>query len=87
MLGIHDVCCRNCGTATCKAQQVTAKNGHIYIYAWTRTRSGLAVDKNAPALVKFSFYKCYRGNQMLEHVRFLHVVQGNLVPNEGLRSP
>jgi hypothetical protein len=52
-----------------------------------RTRSGLAVDENAPTLIDFSLYECYRGDQMLKHVSFLHIVQGDLVSDDGLRSP
>lgn len=50
----------------------TTKNSQIC--ARTRTRSGLTVDKNAPALIKLGLYERYRGDQMLEHVSFLHVV-------------
>ncbi len=53
----------------------------------TRTRSGLAVDENAPTLIELSLYECYRGDQMLKHVSFLYIVQGDLVSDEGLRSP
>lgn len=66
VLGIHEVCCRNCRTAT---------------------RSGLAVDENAPTLIDFSLHECYRGDQVLKHVSFLYIVQGDLVSDEGLRSP
>jgi len=65
ILGIHDVCCRYCRTAT---------------------RSGLAVDENAPTLIELSLYECYRGDQMLKHVSFLYIVQGDLVSGEGLRD-
>lgn len=58
----------------------------INTYAGTRTRPGLAVDENAPALIELSLYECYRGNQMLKHVSFLYIVQGDLVSDEGLRS-
>ncbi len=57
------------------------------IYARTPTRSGLAVDKNAPTLIEVSLYECYRGDQMLEYVSFLHIIQRNLVSGEILRSP
>ena len=53
----------------------------------TRTRSGLAVDENAPTLIELSLYECYRRDQMLKHVSFLYIVQGYLVSDEGLRSP
>ena len=52
-----------------------------------RTRSGLAVDENASTLVKLSLYECYRGDQILKHVSFLYIVQGDLVSGEGLQSP
>jgi hypothetical protein len=45
------------------------------------------VNENAPALIEFSLYECYRGDQMLKHVSFLYIVQGDLVSGEGLRSP
>jgi hypothetical protein len=48
------------------------------------TRSGLTVDKNIPALIEFSLYERYRGDQMLEYVSVLHVIQGNLLTDEGL---
>jgi len=83
MLGIHDVCCYDSSTATCNAQ-VAAKDSHVYVQI--PTRSGLAVHKNIPALVDFTLYERYRGNQMLEYVSFLHVVQGNLPTDEGLWS-
>jgi hypothetical protein len=53
----------------------------------TRTRSGLAVDENAPTLIELSLYECYRGDQMLKDVSLLYIVQGDLVSDEGLRSP
>ena len=53
----------------------------------TRTRSCLTVDKNALTLVELSLDERYRGDQMLEHVSILHIVQEDLVPEEGLRSP
>ena len=56
-------------------------------YMRTRTRSGLTVYKNAPSLVELSLDERYRGDQMLEHVSIHHIVQGNLVPEEGLQSP
>jgi len=83
MLGIHDVCCYDSSTATCNAQ-VAAKDSHMYVQI--PTRSGLAVDKNIPALVDFSLYERYRGDQMLEYVSLLHVVQGYLLTDEGLWS-
>jgi hypothetical protein len=49
-----------------------AKNRHIYMR--TRTRPGLAVDKNALALVELCLDECYRGDHMLEHVGVLHIV-------------
>jgi len=81
ILGIHDVCCYDSSTATCSAQ-VAAKDNHIYMRI--PTRSGLAVHKNIPALVDFSLYERYRRDQMLEYVSVLHVVQGNLLTDEGL---
>ena len=51
----------------------------------TRTRPCLAVDKNALALVELSLDERYRGDQMLEYVSVLHIIQRNLVPEEGLR--
>lgn len=42
--------------------------------------------KDIPALVDLGLYEGYRGDQMLEHVSVLHVVQRNLVPDEGLQS-
>ena len=54
------------------------------MYARVPTCSSLTVYKNIPALVNFCLYERYRGDQMLEHVSFLHIVQGNLVPGEGL---
>jgi hypothetical protein len=59
----------------------------IVKYARIRTRPGLAVDENAPTLIDLSLYECYRGDQMLKHVSFLYIVQGDLVSDEGLRSP
>jgi hypothetical protein len=44
------------------------------------------MDKNAPALVELSLDDCYRGDQMLEYVSVLHIIQGNLVVEEGLHS-
>jgi len=60
------------------------KNSHIY--ARTRTRSGLAVDENAPTLIELSLYECYRRDQMLKHVSFHYIVQGDLVSDEGLHD-
>lgn len=42
------------------------------------------MHQNIPALVDFSLYERYRGDQMLEYVSVLHVVQGNLLTDEGL---
>ena len=42
--------------------------------------------KDIPALVDLGLYEGYRGDQMLEHVSVLHVIQRNLVPDEGLQS-
>ena len=81
ILGIHDVCCHDSSTATCNAQ-VAAKDSDIY--ARIPTRSGLTVHKNIPALVDLSLYERYRRDQMLEYVSVLHVVQGNLMTDEGL---
>ena len=83
ILGIHDVCSGDSGTATCNAR-VSTKDSHMY--ARVPTCSSLTVYKNIAALVNFCLYERYRGDQMLEHVSFLHIVQGNLVPGEGLQS-
>ena len=43
------------------------------------------MDKNALALVELSLDERYRGDQMLEYVSVLHIIQRNLVSEEGLR--
>jgi hypothetical protein len=44
------------------------------------------VYKDIPALINLGLYEGYRRDQMLEHVSVLHVVQRDLVPDEGLQS-
>jgi hypothetical protein len=84
ILGIHDVCCYYRGTATCNTKVAAKIRSHVE--ARVLTRSSLTVYKDTPALVKLSLYEGYRGDQMLKHVSVLHVVQGNLVPDECLQS-
>ena len=44
------------------------------------------MNKNPPVLVELSLYKGDRRDQVLEHIRLLDVIQGNLVSNESLPS-
>ncbi len=44
------------------------------------------MNKNPPVLIELGLYKSDRRDQVLENISLLHVIQGNLVSNEGLSS-
>lgn len=44
------------------------------------------MNKNPPVLVELGLYKGDRRDQVLEDIRLLLVIQGNLVANESLQG-
>jgi hypothetical protein len=55
-------------------------------YMCRPTRPGLTMNKNRPVLVELGLYKGDRRDEVLEHISFFHVIQGNLMSNESLPS-